>query len=43
MNFLCKMTNRCVEELVDFINVFQILPRHVSASGFHLQGFVGAL
>jgi hypothetical protein len=24
-----KMTNRCVKEFVDFINVFQILPRHV--------------
>jgi hypothetical protein len=24
------------------INVFQILPRHVSASGYHLQGVVGA-
>jgi hypothetical protein len=33
-----KMTNRCVKELVDFIKVFQILPRHVSASGCHLQG-----
>jgi hypothetical protein len=21
----CKMTNRCVKELVDFINVFRIL------------------
>jgi hypothetical protein len=39
----CKMTNRCVKELVDFINVFQILPRYVSASGCHLQGVVGAL
>jgi hypothetical protein len=35
------MTNRCVKEVVDFINVFQILPRHVSASGCHLQGVVG--
>jgi hypothetical protein len=26
-----------------FYNVFQILPRHVSASGCHLQGVVGAL
>jgi hypothetical protein len=38
-----KMTNRCIKELVDFIKVFQILPRHVSASGYHLQGVVGAL
>jgi hypothetical protein len=38
-----KMINRCVKELVDFINVFQILPRHVSASGYNLQGFGGAL
>jgi hypothetical protein len=38
-----KMTNKCAKELVDFINVFQILPRHVSASGCHLQGVVGAL
>jgi hypothetical protein len=37
------MTNRCVKELVDFIKVFQILPRHVSASGCHLQEVVGAL
>jgi hypothetical protein len=37
------MTNRCVKELVDFIKVFQILRRHVSASGCHLQGVVGAL
>jgi hypothetical protein len=29
----CKMTNKCVKELVDFINVFQTLPRHFSASG----------
>jgi hypothetical protein len=39
----CKMTNRCVKKLVDFINMFQILPRHVSASGCHLQSVVGAL
>jgi hypothetical protein len=26
-----------------FINMFQILPRHVSASGCHFQGVVGAL
>jgi hypothetical protein len=25
------------------VNVFQILPRHVSASGCHLQGVVDAL
>jgi hypothetical protein len=37
------MTNRFVKELVDFINVFQILPRHVSASGCNLQGVVGTL
>jgi hypothetical protein len=37
------MTNRCVKKLVGFINVFQILPRHVSASGCHLQGVVDAL
>jgi hypothetical protein len=30
------MTSKCVKELVDFINVFHILPRHVSASGCHL-------
>jgi hypothetical protein len=29
--------------VVDFINVLQILPRHVSASGCHLQGVLGAL
>jgi hypothetical protein len=28
---------------VDFINVFQVLPQHVSANGCHLQGVVGAL
>jgi hypothetical protein len=38
----CKMTNKCIKELVDFINVLQILPRHVSASGYHFQGAVGA-
>jgi hypothetical protein len=37
------MTNRCVKEIVDFINAFQILSRHVSANGCHLQGVVGAL
>jgi hypothetical protein len=31
-----------VKKLVDFINMFQILPRHVSANGCHLQGVVGA-
>jgi hypothetical protein len=41
--YRCKMTNRCVKELVDFINVFQILPQHVSTSGCHLQGVIGAL
>jgi hypothetical protein len=39
----CKMTNKCVKELVDFIHVFQMLPRHVSASSCHLQGVVGVL
>jgi hypothetical protein len=39
----CKKTNKCIKELVDFVNVFQILPRHVRASGCHLQGVVGAL
>jgi hypothetical protein len=38
-----KMTNKCVKNLVDFINVFQILPQHVSASGLHFHGVVGAL
>jgi hypothetical protein len=28
---------------VDFINVFQILPQHVSASGCNLQGVIDAL
>jgi hypothetical protein len=37
------MTNRCVKELVDFVNVFHILPRHVSANGCHFQGVVEAL
>jgi hypothetical protein len=37
------MTNKCTKELEDFINVFKILPRHVSANGFHLQGVVGSL
>jgi hypothetical protein len=41
--YRCKMTKKCVKELVDFINAFQILPRHVSASGCHFQGVVGAL
>jgi hypothetical protein len=35
------MTNICVKELVDFINVFEILPRRVSESGFLLKGVVG--
>jgi hypothetical protein len=38
----CEMTNRCVKELVVFNNAFQILLRHVSASGCHLQGVVDA-
>jgi hypothetical protein len=38
--YRCEMTNRCVKELPDFINVFQILPRHVSARGCHLQRVV---
>jgi hypothetical protein len=37
------MTNKYVNELVGFINVFQILPHHGKASGCHLQGVVGAL
>jgi hypothetical protein len=37
------MTNRCVKWVVDFIEVFQILPQHVSASGCHLQGVVGGM
>jgi hypothetical protein len=37
------MINKCVKWVVDFIKVFQILPRHVSASGCHLLGVVGAL
>jgi hypothetical protein len=32
-----------LKEVVDFISAFQILPRHVSASGCYLQGVVGAL
>jgi hypothetical protein len=32
-----------LKEVVDFINAFQILPRHVSTNGCHLQGVVGAL
>jgi hypothetical protein len=32
-----------LNEVVDFINAFQILPQHVSANGCHLQGIVGAL
>jgi hypothetical protein len=37
------MTNKCVKELEYFINVYQNLPRHVSASGCHLQVVVDAL
>jgi hypothetical protein len=40
LQYRCKMTNKCVKELMDFINVFQLLPRHVSAS-CHLQGGYG--
>jgi hypothetical protein len=36
----CEMTNRCIKVLVVFNNAFQILPRHVSESGCHLQGVV---
>jgi hypothetical protein len=33
-----------LKEVVDFfINTFQILPRHVSANGCHLQGVTKAL
>jgi hypothetical protein len=32
-----------LKEVVDFISAFQILLRHVSTNGFHLQGVVGAL
>jgi hypothetical protein len=32
-----------LKEAVNFINAFQIPPRHVSAIGCHLQEFVGAL
>jgi hypothetical protein len=42
-NYRCEMTNIFVKELVDFFNAFQILPRHVSASGCHLQGVLGAI
>jgi hypothetical protein len=38
-----EMTDRCVKETEDFINVFHTLPLHVSASGCHLQGVVAAL
>jgi hypothetical protein len=38
-DYRCKMT----KELIDFINVFQMLPQHVSASSCHLQAVVGAL
>jgi hypothetical protein len=37
------MTNKCVKELAGFVNTFQILPRHFSAIGCHLQGVIGAL
>jgi hypothetical protein len=37
------MTNKRAKELVGFINIFQILPQLVSASGCNLQGVVGAL
>jgi hypothetical protein len=43
LQFRCEMTSRCVKELVGFMNVFQILPRHVSARSCHHQGVVGAL
>jgi hypothetical protein len=43
LNYRCEMINRFVKKLVDFINAFQILPRHVSASSCHLQGVVDAL
>jgi hypothetical protein len=32
-----------LKEAVDFISVFQILPRHVLANGCHLQGVVDLL
>jgi hypothetical protein len=32
-----------LKEVVDFIDAFQILPRHVSANACLLQGVVGAL
>jgi hypothetical protein len=32
-----------LKEVVDFLSAFQILPRHVSANGCHLQGVVGTL
>jgi hypothetical protein len=32
-----------LKEVVDFISAFQILPRHASANGCHLQEVVGAL
>jgi hypothetical protein len=37
------MTNKCVKELVGFIDLFQIYPNIFRASGCHLQGVVGAL
>jgi hypothetical protein len=32
-----------LKDVVDFIIAFQILPRHVSVNGCHLQGVVSAL
>jgi hypothetical protein len=37
-----KMSNKRFKELFGFIRVMQVYPQHVSASGCHIQGVVGA-
>jgi hypothetical protein len=36
----CKITNKCVEVVVEFIDAFLEIPQHVSASSCHHQGVV---
>jgi hypothetical protein len=35
-----KITNKCIEEVVGFIDAFYIYPNNISASQCHHQGFV---
>jgi hypothetical protein len=39
----CKITNRCVEIVVVFIDAFLDFPQHVSANNCHHQGGRSAL